>query len=130
MRALLVDDSRTTRMLIGKIVSALGFETSEAADGQQAIEQLAQSTFDLVLLDWNMPVMNGLECLRQLRSNPKWSDIKVIMVTTETEIQQVVKAIDNGANEYIMKPFTGEMFKEKLSIIGLDPPAEGGFKHG
>jgi two-component system chemotaxis response regulator CheY len=99
MKALLVDDSQTTRMLIGKIIKGLGFET----------------------VDWNMPVMNGLECLKELRGNSAWADIKVVMVTTETEIQQVVKAIDCGANEYIMKPFTSEMFAEKLQIIGLDP---------
>ncbi len=120
MKALLVDDSQTTRMLIGKIIKGLGFETVEAADGKQALEKLNNTQVDLVLLDWNMPVMNGLECLKQLRANPTWNDIKVIMVTTETEIQQVVKAIDSGASEYIMKPFTSEMFAEKLQIIGLD----------
>lgn len=121
MKALLVDDSQTTRMLIGKIIKGLGFETIEAADGKQAIEQLKKGPVDIVLLDWNMPVMNGLDCLKELRANSSWSDIKVVMVTTETEIQQVVKAIDCGANEYIMKPFTSEMFAEKLQIIGIDP---------
>ena len=120
MRALLVDDSQTTRMLIGRIIKGLGFDILEAADGQQALEQLKKTPVDIVLLDWNMPVMNGLECLKNLRSNNSWCDIKVIMVTTETEIQQVVKAIDCGASEYIMKPFTSDMFEEKLKIIGLD----------
>jgi len=120
-KALVVDDSKTIRMIIRRILVELGYEVCEAGNGVMALEVLAaeKATVDLVLADWNMPEMNGLELVKQLRQNPEYSSLKVIMVTTETEMDHMVSALNAGANEYVMKPFTKNILKEKLKLVGI-----------
>ena len=120
MRALIVDDSKTVRMVLGKSLRESGFEVLEAEDGQVAIDRLYQGeNVDLMLVDWNMPVMNGYVLVLAVRANVLLSHIRIMMVTTETSITQIEKALAAGANEYLMKPFTKEQLLEKLTILGL-----------
>ena|ERR1700749_3579877 len=100
-KALIVDDSKTIRMVLGKIMRELGYETCEAANGQDGLNvvEKEKGAVNLVLADWNMPVMNGLDMVKHLRENPDNAEIKVIMVTTETEIGNMVSALEAGANE-------------------------------
>ena len=120
MRALVVDDSKAIQRIIGKILKDLGFEVFEAGDGKQALVKLDETGVpDLALVDWNMPEMNGYEFLCNIRADPRYKNLNVMMVTTESEISQMAKALEAGANEYLMKPFTKEMIAEKLEILGL-----------
>ncbi len=122
MRALIVDDSSTMRSVLRMILRGLHIETVEAGNGAQALEQVRQApSLDFALVDWNMPEMNGFEFLCALRSDHHNDLIKVIMVTTETELTQVQQALLQGANEYIMKPFTRDSVIEKLQLLGLIP---------
>ena len=119
MRALIVDDSRFVRGYLRGLLEEKGIECVEAADGQAGIDQLhANLPFDLALVDWNMPVMNGLDMLKTLRSEG-YHDIKVMMVTTEAENDFILRALDAGADEYLMKPFDDEALTEKLAMLGL-----------
>ncbi len=119
MRALIVDDSRFVRGYLRGMLEEKGIECEEAADGQAGMEQLKQSpSFDLALVDWNMPVMGGLEMLQQLRAEG-FSGMKVMMVTTEAENAYILRALDAGADEYLMKPFDDEALTEKLAMLGL-----------
>ncbi len=120
MRALVVDDSRAIRSIIGKAVKELGFEVLEAGHGKEALERLASAgKVELILVDWNMPEMNGFDFLVAARQNPEWKDTIIMMVTTETEMSQMQRALDAGANEYVMKPFTRDVLREKLQLVGL-----------
>ncbi|MFN0017953.1 MAG: PleD family two-component system response regulator [Pirellulaceae bacterium] len=119
MQALVIDDSRAVRMLIGKILREQGFEVSDAGDGQQGLDKLRENPeIGLVLVDWNMPVMDGLEFIQAVRRVRSWDAVRIVMVTTETESEQVQRAITAGANEYVMKPFTPEVLVAKLSMLG------------
>ncbi len=119
MRALIVDDSRFLRSYLRGLLEVKGIECVEAADGQAGIEHLrAGKPFDLALVDWNMPVMNGLEMVKQLRSDG-FASIKVMIVTTEAENGVILTALDAGADEYLMKPFDGEALAGKLALLGL-----------
>jgi two-component system chemotaxis response regulator CheY len=119
MRALIVDDSRFVRGLLRSLLEEKGIECEEAADGQAGFERLnAGLPFDLALVDWNMPVMDGLEMLRQLRASG-FDGVKVMMVTTEAENEFIERALDAGADEYLMKPFDEEALTEKLAMLGL-----------
>lgn len=119
--ALVVDDSRTIRMILRRVLAEESFEVLEAGNGREALQVLDASPepVSLVLADWNMPEMNGLELVKQLRSRPELCAVKVIMVTTEAETEHVVAALEAGANEYVMKPFTKEILKQKLEMIGV-----------
>ena len=120
MRALVIDDSRTVRLIIGKILTELGLEVIEASNGREGLEQLRQSAgADLVLVDWNMPEMNGLEFIKAVRAQRAYDGVRLVMVTTETEQEQVLRALDAGANEYVMKPFTREILVAKLSLLDV-----------
>lgn len=120
MRALAVDDSKAIQLILKRILAGLGFEVVGAGDGQAALEKLqAGDDFDLALIDWNMPIMNGLELVQAIRADSTFDELRLIMVTTESELSRVSQAIEAGANEYIMKPFTPEMITEKLEILGL-----------
>ena len=122
MRALIVDDSRAMRMVIGKIVGDLGVSTFFAGNGKEALAQLeAEGRPDFALVDWNMPEMNGLELLQAVRASDAWADLPLIMVTTETEMSQVSRALESGASEYVMKPFTADILRDKLDMLGLVP---------
>ncbi|HKN20008.1 MAG TPA: response regulator [Terracidiphilus sp.] len=119
MRALIVDDSRFVRGFLRGMLEERGFACDEAADGRAALELLhGDLTFQLALVDWNMPVMNGLEMLRQLRADG-FRDLKVMMVTTEAENDYIVRALEAGADEYLMKPFDDRALDEKLAMLGL-----------
>ena len=119
MRALIVDDSRFVRGFLRGLLEEKGIECEEAANGQAGMERLnAGPPFDLALVDWNMPVMNGLEMLEQLRAQGLAS-VKVMMVTTEAENDFILRALDAGADEYLMKPFDEEALSEKLAMLGL-----------
>jgi two-component system, chemotaxis family, chemotaxis protein CheY len=124
-KALIVDDSKAIRMILGRILRELGYETCEAVNGKDALEVIEseKATVDLVLADWNMPEMNGLDLVKQLRQNPDFTSLKVIMVTTETEVDHIVSALEAGANEYVMKPFTKDILRGKLEMVGILPVA-------
>jgi two-component system chemotaxis response regulator CheY len=123
VRALVIDDSKAIRIILRRLLNELGFDVVEAADGRDALEQLgaAPTPFDLALVDWNMPEMNGLEFIRAVRAEGGHPDLTLVMVTTETETGQVVRALAAGANEYIMKPFSRDVLVDKLSMLGLVP---------
>ena len=116
---LIVDDSKVIRMVARKILQALEVETDEAADGQQALDACKAKMPDAILLDWNMPVMNGLEFLKALRALDGGGAPIVVFCTTENDIEHIQEAIESGANEYIMKPFDSEIIQAKFSQVGL-----------
>jgi two-component system, chemotaxis family, chemotaxis protein CheY len=118
-KAMVVDDSRTVRMILSRILREVGYEVCEAADGREALTKLAGGeAVSLILVDWNMPNLDGLGFVRSLRSDPSKAAVKVMMVTTETEMDRMVMALDAGANEYVMKPFTAEVISDKLRLLG------------
>jgi two-component system chemotaxis response regulator CheY len=122
MHALVIDDSRAMRSIIGKFLRELGFTVHEAASGIDALVAMHQiPRLDLVLLDWNMPEMDGCELLRRVRGEERFSEVPVMMVTTESEMEQVSVALEAGANEYLMKPFDKQALLEKLVLLGVDP---------
>ena len=119
MRTLIVDDSRFVRGYLRGLLEEKGIECEEAADGQAGMDQLkSRPPYDLALVDWNMPVMNGLDMLKQLRAEG-YGEIKVMMVTTEAENDYILRALDAGADEYLMKPFDDDALTEKLAMLGL-----------
>lgn len=120
MKALVIDDSRTMRMIIGRILKELGFDLVEAGNGAEGLEVLQQSeAVDLAMVDWNMPNMNGLEFVQAVRAKPQYDQLKIMMVTTENEMSQMTLALQAGANEYAMKPFSKEVIRDKLALIGI-----------
>lgn len=120
MRAMIIDDSRAMRSILRRIVTGLDFETAEAAHGQDALDQLRSGPVpDLCLVDWNMPVMDGYTFITEVRANPEWRDITLMMVTTEGEQRNIVRALAAGAHEYVIKPFTPDAIVEKLELLGL-----------
>src|SRR6202167_4174488 len=120
-KALVVDDSKAIRMILARTLKELGFEVREAANGREALEviEVEKTAVTLVLADWNMPEINGLELLKRLREKEELSSLVVIMVTTETEVSQMVAALEAGANEYVMKPFTKDILVQKLQLAGI-----------
>jgi two-component system chemotaxis response regulator CheY len=117
-KALVVDDSKAIRQIEKKYLEELGFTVLEAQDGEEALRVLKENQdISLILLDWHMPVMNGYEFLKRVRENPAWSDIKIMMVTTENQQKSVIDAIMAGANEYLMKPFDKEMLETKIQFL-------------
>jgi len=119
MQALVIDDSRAVRLLVGNILREQGYDVVTAGHGQEGLERLQEnSEIRLVLVDWNMPVMDGLEFIQAVRKVRAWDEVRLVMVTTETESEQVQRAITAGANEYVMKPFTAEVLIAKLSLLG------------
>jgi two-component system, chemotaxis family, chemotaxis protein CheY len=120
VRALVVDDSRAMRVILRRALAQAGFEVIEAGDGRQALDELeATGALDLALVDWNMPVMTGYDLVREIRAKARLDRMAIMMVTTETETSQVQRALEAGANEYLMKPFTVEALNEKLMLLGL-----------
>jgi two-component system chemotaxis response regulator CheY len=120
MKALVVDDSRPIRRIEGEILRDLGFETVEAINGLQALERLQEQPLpDLILVDWNMPEMNGLEFIRAVRSESRFAKIVMLMVTTEIETDQMLRALSAGADEYLMKPFQRAGLVDKLRMLGV-----------
>jgi two-component system chemotaxis response regulator CheY len=126
MRALVIDDSKTMRRIVSRVLVGLGYEVVEAADGQQALDAMVEGPLpDLACVDWNMPVMDGLTYVTQVRANPAWRGVTLMMVTTESEHGQIVRALAAGAHEYLIKPFTPDALKDKLDLLGLIPVAAG-----
>ena len=117
--AMVVDDSKIVRKLSGRIIQAIGYEVVEAEDGKVALDVFAEHHPSLIMLDWHMPVMNGLEFLTELRKRPDGQEVVVIFCTTETEMSNIQEAIMRGANEYVMKPFDEEIIRGKLEQLGL-----------
>ena len=120
MRALVIDDSRAMRTILTRTMDNLGFEVEAVGDGQQAIDAMVRGPLpDVCLIDWNMPVMNGLEFIVEVRKNREWRDVTLMMVTTEAEQANIVRALAAGAHEYVIKPFTSEVIEDKLTMLGL-----------
>jgi two-component system chemotaxis response regulator CheY len=120
MRALVIDDSRAMRSILTGILNDLEFEVEQAADAEKAYEILqSDHGFDLTLVDWNLPAMSGLDLVRLLRQKTELVGMRLMMVTTETELARVREALEAGADEYIMKPFDKEMLLEKLILLGI-----------
>lgn len=119
-KAMVIDDSRAIRMILSGILKELGFEVAQAVNGKDALTQAENNRdLSLFLVDWNMPEMNGLEFVQAIRRDPHYAATPLMMVTTETEMSQVAKALEAGANEYVMKPFTKDMIQEKLQMMGI-----------
>ncbi len=116
---LIVDDSRVVRKVARRILEDLHFAIEEAADGKLALDACLKHMPDVVLLDWNMPVMNGIDFLRQLRRAPGGKSPVVVFCTTENDVQHIQEAIGAGANEYIMKPFDSDILQAKFAQVGL-----------
>ena len=119
-KAMVVDDSRAIRMILAATLQDLGYEVCQAANGKEALAVVEQAgEISLILVDWNMPEMNGLEFVQHLRADTRFSSVPLMMVTTEAEMSQVVRALEAGANEYVMKPFTKEIIADKLRLMGV-----------
>ncbi len=119
-RAMVVDDSRAMRMILSRTLAESGFEVLQAANGREALDRMERDgAFQLVMVDWNMPEMSGLEFIRAVRARPEFRTVRLFMVTTETEIEQMTRALDAGADEYLMKPFTPDSVRDKLRLLGL-----------
>lgn len=125
MKALVIDDSRTMRRIVAGILEGLGFEVVQAAHGQEALDLLEGGLqVDVACIDWNMPVMDGLTFVTEVRAQTRWRGITLVMVTTESEHGQIVRALAAGAHEYIIKPFTPDAIRDKLDMLGLVPVEE------
>jgi two-component system chemotaxis response regulator CheY len=120
MRALVVDDSSAMRAVLRMILKKQNFEVVDAKDGLDALQVLQNiEPVDLILIDWNMPAMNGFELLQHIRGEARYGPTKVVMVTTETALAEMSNALAAGADEYIMKPFTPDVVADKLRLVGL-----------
>lgn len=118
--ALVIDDSRVVRSILRNYLSEMGISALEAGDGAQALVILAEHPeIMLALVDWNMPVMDGLQFISEVRRQSVYADLKIVMVTTESESEQIMRAMAAGANEYVMKPFTKEVLEAKLSMLDV-----------
>jgi two-component system, chemotaxis family, chemotaxis protein CheY len=121
VRSLVIDDSKAIRLIIRRTLLELGIEVTEAADGLAALDVIdAGLDPDLIMLDWNMPRMNGIEFLDAVRRPPRRSTAKIVMVTTESEVPRVLRALEAGADEYVMKPFTPDAIADKLRLLGFE----------
>ncbi len=118
MRALIVDDSSSTRRILGQFMRQMNYEIVEAGNGREALKCVEEvPDISVALVDWNMPVMNGLEFVRELRARKQHDGVKLMMVTTEHDAEHIEQALSAGANEFVMKPFTCEVLQEKLAIL-------------
>ena len=131
VRAIVIDDSRTMRMMLARQLEALGYDVLHAGDGRAALELLeaqAEAQVEapvLATVDWNMPVMDGLAFVQAVRQRPQWRAMTLMMVTTEAEHAQIVRALAAGAHDYLIKPFLPEALVEKLDLLGLVPRGVG-----
>jgi two-component system chemotaxis response regulator CheY len=121
MLAMVIDDSRAMRMILRRITTQLGYEVCEAGNGREALDYLAGATEvpTFALVDWNMPEMNGLDFVTAVRADQRLRSMTLMMVTTESEQSQIVRALAAGAHEYVIKPFTPDAIEEKLALLGL-----------
>ncbi|MFG1925767.1 response regulator [Cryptosporangium sp. NPDC048952] len=123
MLCMVIDDSRAMRLILRRIVTGLNFEVVEAGNGREAMDRLEEleAVPELALIDWNMPEMNGLEFVTAVRADKKYRGMTLMMVTTESEHGQIVRALAAGAHEYVIKPFTPDAIVDKLVMLGLIP---------
>ena len=120
MLALVLDDSRAMRMILRRILVDCGFDVVEAGDGAEGLAVVDRGPVpDIALIDWNMPVMDGLQFVTSVRARPELRQMTLMMVTTESEHGQIVRALAAGAHEYVIKPFTADAIMDKLSLLGL-----------
>lgn len=127
MYALIIDDSRAMRRILRNIVEPMGFEILEAGNGVEGLARLHQAGHvEVTLVDWNMPVMNGLDFVKAVRADDSWNEMKMVMVTTETEPAQMARALMAGVDEFVMKPFTADILMDKLRLIGVASPRYAG----
>jgi two-component system chemotaxis response regulator CheY len=120
MLALVIDDSRAVRIIIGNILREIGVQVLEAANGVEALEQLRRNPdVSLMLVDWNMPQMNGYDLVRAVRAQRAYDGVRILMVTSEAQGEQVAKALGAGANEYLMKPFNKDVLVAKLNLLDV-----------
>jgi two-component system chemotaxis response regulator CheY len=120
MKALIIDDSRTMRRLLSSYVSVFSIETVEAGDGREALDVLGkEGPVDLALVDWDMPVMSGIDFVKGVRADRRYDGMKLMMVTAHTSMDDIGQALERGANDFLMKPFTEAMVADKLRVLGL-----------
>ncbi len=120
MKAIVIDDSSAMRRILRRLLEGIGFEVYEAGDGQQGLDCLRDNPNpDVVLVDWNMPVMDGLQFVKAVRANADLEQLKLMMVTTETEPHRMAQAMISGVDEFVMKPFTSEILVDKLNLLGV-----------
>ena len=119
--ALVIDDSRAMRMILGRMLNRFGYEVCSAANGREALNMIGGQSLDLsvILVDWYMPEMNGLEFVKAIRSDPRFGDVPLLIVLTDSEIDQIHPALAAGADEYVLKPFTDQAIAEKLRLLGV-----------
>jgi two-component system chemotaxis response regulator CheY len=118
MRFLVVDDSTTMRRIIINTLNKIGYnDCAEAANGREGVERIASGGVDVVITDWNMPEMSGIEFIRQLRATQSTRDLPVLMVTTNAAKDDIVEALRAGVNNYVVKPFTSDTMKEKIEAV-------------
>ena len=118
LRFLVVDDFATMRRIVRNLLKDLGFNNvEEAEDGQDALNKMQQTNFDFIISDWNMPNIDGLQLLTQIRNTPAWSTLPVLMVTAEAKKENIIAAAQAGASGYVVKPFTAAILEEKLNKI-------------
>ncbi|MCP3936710.1 MAG: response regulator [Actinomycetia bacterium] len=124
-KAIVVDDSRAMRLLIGRALRNLGFTSFEAADGFEALHLLeVEGDISVMLVDWNMPTMSGLHLIRRVRDQKRWGEVPIMMVTSETDPDRVTEALEAGADEYLTKPFDSSMLSGKLELMGFKIPRD------
>jgi two-component system chemotaxis response regulator CheY len=122
VRALVIDDSRAMRRIVTAILEGLGYEVRPAGHGREGLDVLDTGWVpDLVCVDWKMPVMDGLQFVSAVRANPAWRQVTLVMVTSESDYSQIVRALAAGAHEYVIKPFTADAIRDKLALLGLLP---------
>lgn len=120
MRALVIDDSRAMRTILSRLLDGLGYDVEAVGDGAEGLDAVRRGPQpDVALVDWNMPVMDGLEFVTEVRKVPEWRNITLMMVTTESEHGQIVRALAAGAHEYVIKPFSPDDIADKLRLLGL-----------
>ena len=121
MYASVIDDSSAMRMILRRTLSSMGFKVVDAVNGRDALDKLANLDYvpDVALIDWNMPEMDGLTFVQTVRDDPRYRRLSLLMVTTESEQSQIVRALAAGAHEYLIKPFTPDAVAEKLELLGL-----------
>lgn len=120
-KAMVVDDSKAIRLILSRALEEIGWQVTQAINGKEAWRAIEAQPepVKLVLVDWNMPEMNGLEFIRRVRKQQRYDETKLMMVTTETDVNEMVTALEAGANEYVMKPFTKEIIQDKVRILGF-----------
>ncbi len=121
MKALVVNDSRAMRTIIGQILKGIGFEIVEAGNGKEGLERLGAGQLPrLAMVNWNMPEMNGLDFVKAVRRRPEFNAMRILMVTTETEMTRMAEALAQGVDEYVMKPFTKDVILQKLEQLQIE----------